>query len=83
MQPYKGFPNITNQPLLECLMKTHDNKYTVYVGNPNTTPHPDLLELEIHTPHETYNCQTLSLTRSLVIFIIPPSQTLTPSFKLH
>ncbi len=30
-----------------------------------------ILELQIHTPHETYNCQTLSLTRSLLIFIIP------------
>jgi hypothetical protein len=35
-----------------------------------------ILELQMHTPHETYNCQTLSLTRSLLIFIIPHDRLL-------
>jgi hypothetical protein len=39
MQSSKGLPNITHQPLLEFLIKTHDNQYIMYVGNPNKTSH--------------------------------------------
>jgi hypothetical protein len=63
MQSSKGLSNITHQPLLKFLMKTHDNKYIMYVGNLNRIPHPHFSEFQIQnliivdtTPHETYNC---------------------------
>jgi hypothetical protein len=62
MQSYKGLPNITHQPLLEVLMKTHDNKYIMYVGNPNRIPHLHFLEFQIQNfiivdTHPTRNLQ--------------------------
>ncbi len=50
-----------------CMLEIPTNLHTLTSHNFRYK----ILELQIHTPHETYNCQTLSLTRSLLIFIIP------------
>jgi hypothetical protein len=43
-------------------MKTHDNKYIMYVGNPNRIPHPHFSEFQIQNliitdTHPTQNLQ--------------------------
>jgi hypothetical protein len=90
MQSSRGLPNITHQPLLGFFMKTHDNKHIVVVRSPNKAPHPRYSKFQtqslriVDTPHTKHTiCQNLSLARSLVIFIIPPSQIPTPSTQLH
>ncbi len=84
MQSSKGLSNMTHQPLLESLMRSHNNKHIVYVRKSNRIPHPHFFRIaDIKSQTFKYIPHTKHTIANLVAWKIPSDLHHSPIIDSH